>query len=97
MFAGSVATQAVRQPKSRPREQGVEQSAADAVIAVFGSHPDLVDPELGRLVGVDVMDRGRHAHHQSLVGDDGDGQVMPRVGEELGRPTGIDGVVEYAV
>ena len=28
---------------------------------------DLVDPEFGRLVGVDVVDRRSHAHHAVIV------------------------------
>ncbi len=38
------------------------------------------------------MDRRGHADHEITV--ERDRQVVPRIGQKLGRPAGIDGVVE---
>ena len=37
---------------------------------------------------MDVVDRRRYPDDLAIV--DGDGKMVPRVGEELGRPPGID-------
>ena len=43
---------------------------------------------------MDVVDGGSHPDDPALV--DRHGEVVPRVGEELGRPSRVDGVVEDA-
>src|SRR3954451_18262964 len=63
---------------TRAGQQGVEQATADAEPAVRQGHPDLVDPEFGRLVRMDVVDRRLHPDDPAVV----DGDALPRVGEE---------------
>ena len=62
-------------------EEGAEEALGDAAIAVGGGDGDLVDPELGGFVGVDVVNGGGEADDRLAV--DGDGEVMTGVGEEL--------------
>ena len=75
-----------------PLEQGLEQPSADALSPVWRGYPDLVDPEFGRLVGMEMVDR--RCHPDNHVAVERDRQVMPPVGEELGGPARVDRVVE---
>jgi hypothetical protein len=59
---------------------------------VRGRETDFVDPQLGWLVGMDIVDPGGKAHHQTVV--DGDSDVMAGIGEEFCDSIGIDSVVE---
>ena len=53
---------------------------------------NLVDPELGCLVGVHVVHAGRHADDEIAV--ERDGEMMARVREELRTPSGVDRVIK---
>ena len=55
-------------------------------------HADLVDEELGGLVGMDVVECRSEAHHRVAV--DRDGEVVTRIGEELPRQVRPDRLVE---
>jgi hypothetical protein len=56
---------------------------------------DLVDEKLRRLVGVDVVDAGRHSNDEVAI--DSHGKVMSRIGEKFGAPTRIDREVKHIV
>ena len=58
------------------------------------SDGDFIDPKLGGLVGVNVMDRGSHSYDRSIV--DGDGQVMAWIAKKFHGQFGIHSVIEHA-
>src|SRR5690606_22010930 len=73
-------------------EEGLEKPARESAPPVRLCDTDLVDPELGRLVGVDVMHRRGHPDDHPCL--DGSCEVMPRIREELGTPVRVDRLVE---
>ena len=75
-------------------ERRDEPSAYPQVVVRRGDG-DLIDPELGRLVRMDVVNTGRHADDEIAV--ERNGEVMACVREELRAPSGVDRVVEDVV
>ena len=55
-------------------------------------HAHLIDPELGWLVGMYVVNRGREA--DDLVVTQRHDEVMPRIIEEFGGPRRVDSAIE---
>ena len=74
-------------------EQGPDQPLPEAHPPVVGGNANLVDPELGLLVRVDVVDRGREADDLILVGRHG--EVVPWVLKELMDEIVTDGKIEH--
>jgi len=75
------------------RHEGGQQPSPDAAALMGRCDADLVDPQLGRLVWMDVVDRGGKADDRPGV--DRDGDVVSGVVEELGAETVIDRPVEH--
>jgi hypothetical protein len=73
-------------------EERLEEPTPDPLVLVGRGNPDLVHPQLGRLVRVDVMYPRGEADH--LLAIDRDGQVVPGITEKLGRPPRIDRLIE---
>lgn len=55
-------------------------------------HANFIHPQLGRLVGVKVVNTGCHSNDHSAV--DGNGKVVPWICQELGRPFSIHRTVK---
>src|SRR5215213_1211004 len=73
--------------------QCAHQAPADALTMVSRRDRDLVDPELGRLVGMYIVHAGRHPDDEIPI--ERDDEVMPWIREELGAPARMDLVVEH--
>jgi hypothetical protein len=74
-------------------EERGEQASANALAVMRLGDSHFVHPELGWLVGVPIVNARRHPDHAAII--DCDGEMMPRVGEELGAPSRMDLVVEH--
>ena len=95
-FVGLVRTHASWQPIASPCATSVgDDPSANALVVVRRCDGDFVDPELGRLVGVHVVNAGCHADDEVAV--ERDGEVVARVGEELRAPARVDWIVEDVV
>jgi len=73
-------------------QEGFDNGFADPTTMMAGSDGDLVDEQLCRLVGMDVMHAGSKPDDLILI--DGNRQMMPFVVQELRHERGIERVVE---
>ena len=95
-LSGSVPTQASSQPIALPmREHRREHPPRDALPPIAGGDADLVDIELGRLVGMAMHDRRGLADHHAAV--DRHEHVVARLAEVGGKPGRVDRLVEHVV
>ena len=76
------------------REYVLEHETTHALILVRGRNGHLVEPELRRLVGMNVMKCRDEAH--DLAGVDCHNKVMTRIVQELGRQVRLWSVIEDA-
>lgn len=73
-------------------QEGAHQATPDPPASRRLRHADLVDPQLGGLVGVDVVDGRRHSHHPVTV--QRHGEMVPGIFEELPHELGPQLVIE---
>jgi hypothetical protein len=73
-------------------KQSPQELSSNALPLMRRSHPNLIHPELGRFVGMNVVHSGGHA--DDLLTDNRNRHVMSWVGEVLGGPAWIDCIVE---
>jgi hypothetical protein len=85
-------------------EKRAQQRLAQAAAAMRRGDGDFVDPQLRRLVGMEVVDAGGEADDEGRDAArfggsgggrvDGDGDVVVRVGEEFCGEGWVDGIVD---
>ena len=93
-FDRSVRTHAWLQPTARPASNSARKKLRRQPSAPMrGGHADLVHPQLGRLVRVDVVDSRRETDNRPSVPRHR--HVVSRVGQELGSQRRLHGMVEH--
>jgi hypothetical protein len=73
-------------------DERLDQAPSDSLIVVRRRDANFIDEELWWLVGIYVVNPGRHADNEVVI--ERDHEVMSRIGEELRAPPRVDRVVE---
>ena len=75
------------------RQERRERLSANPTSLMRRRHSDLVHPQFGRLIGMNVVERRRHRHHQPIV--NGDRQMVTWIGKKLRAPARVYRIVEH--